>query len=32
MHTHTITYENFNGETKTKQINFNLNEAPLGWY
>ena len=29
MHTHTITYENFNGETKTKQVNFNLTEAEL---
>ena len=29
MHTHTITYVNFNGETKTKQVNFNLTEAEL---
>ena len=29
MHSHTITYENFNGETKTKVVNFNLTEAEL---
>lgn len=29
MHTHTMTYTNFNGETKTKSINFNLTEAEL---
>lgn len=29
MHAHTITYTNFNGEEKTKVINFNLTEAEL---
>lgn len=29
MHTHTMTYVNFNNETKTKSINFNLTEAEL---
>lgn len=29
MHDHTMTYVNFNGETKTKTINFNLTEAEL---
>lgn len=29
MHTHTITYTNFNNEVKTKQVNFNLTEAEL---
>jgi hypothetical protein len=29
MHTHTISYTNFNGEERTKQLNFNLTEAEL---
>lgn len=29
MHAHTITYENFNGDMKTKVVNFNLTEAEL---
>ena len=29
MHAHTITYENFNGDTNTKVVNFNLTEAEL---